>query len=126
MSPWWLLLIVPVCLGAGVFLGALCAAAGMESRRQEAEAARIAITRKEVQPVKICAQRDIPWDLWADRCTKMDAKSVAAWLRLSMAQQLAAEAAPHVAVRCKYHRETQVYRVSAAALVVPMEGRDDL
>ena len=28
MSAWWLLLIVPVCLGAGVFLGALRPASG--------------------------------------------------------------------------------------------------
>lgn len=124
MSAWWLLLIVPVCLAAGVFLGALCAAAGMESRRQEAEA-EIAAWKK-VQPVKIRAQRDIPWAVWADRLLKLDAKSVAAWLQLSMAQQLAAEAAPHVAVRCEYHPEARAYRVWAAALVVPMEGRNDL
>lgn len=122
MSAWWLLLIVPVCLGAGVLCGALIAVAGIESRKRETEAT----ARKEVQPVKIRAQRDIPWDVWADRCTKMDAKSTAAWLQLSMAQQLAAEAAPHVALKCEYLPETRAYRVWAAALVVPMEGRNDL
>lgn len=120
MSPWWLVLIVPVCMGAGVLCGALIAVAGMEGRRQEAET----VARKEVQPVKIRAQRDIPWDVWVDRISQMDAKSVAAWLLLSQAQQLAAEAAPHVAVGYEYHPETQRYRVWADALVVPMEGRD--
>lgn len=74
--------------------------------------------------MKIRARREIPQDVWVDRISRMDAKSAAAWLQLNMSQQLAAEAAPHVAVRCEYHPEARAYRVWAAALVVPMEAEE--
>lgn len=116
MSPWWLLLIVPVCLTAGVFLGALCAAAGMESRRQEAEAAAPV-------PVIVRATRYVPDAQVMEKIFDADKKTADAWLAASMGGPLGALLVPYARIRTAYRPDHHDYQVTAAVKVVPMEGK---
>lgn len=76
---------------------------------------------KAPEYVRLRARRDIRADVWMERILQTDAKTAAAHLQISMAQQMAAELAPYVAVGYVFDKETQVYKVWADARVLPME-----
>lgn len=116
MSVWW----IPAAMIAGWVLGAL---AGRIARRRGAlgtEPIEKPAPRQEpVKPVTVRARRDIPLDVWQERVSQSDAKTAAAWLQLSMAQQIATEAAQYVQVTCCYDPVKKVYEISARLRVVP-------
>ena len=117
MSPWWLLLIVPLSLGCGVALASLLNTA---KRADEVSEAMVrSMTAKTVEPVTLRARRDIPLEVWMDRIEKTDAKTASAQLQVSMAQQIATEAAQHVQVTYCYDPVKRIYEISAWLRVVP-------
>ena len=117
MSAWWLLLIVPLSAAAGAVLSAMLFASSEADRRSE-EMAEV-LKRKAAEPVTLRARRDIPLDVWMDRIEQTDAKTVAAQLQVSMAQQIATEAAQYVQVTYCYDPVKKVYEISARMRVVP-------
>ena len=127
MSPWWLLVIVPASEAIGAVVLALIVGSRPVRRRIGKDGGTRGTDgkpqRKAGEPVTLRARRDIPLDVWMDKIAATDAKTAAAWLQLSMAQQLASAAAPHVAVGYVYDEKTQVYRIFADLQVVPLEDR---
>ena len=117
MSAWWMLLIVPLFMVVGFRFGYI---QGMtkEADRHAEELAK-AGQLKPAAAVTLKARRDIPLDVWMDRIEKTDAKAAAAWLQLSMAQQLASEAAQYVQVTYCYDPVKKVYEISARLRAVP-------
>lgn len=120
ISAWWLLAAGAGGVFGGLILGAMLSAAKEADRRSE-ELARAA-KEKEREPVTVRARRDIPEDVWLDRIMRTDAKTAQAQLQLSMAQQLAALAAPHVAIGYVFDPKTRTYKVWGEARVLPFEG----
>ena len=93
-----------------------------EKRRAGTDAGpRKETERKAPEYVRLRARRDIREDVWMERILQTDAKTAAAHLQISMAQQLAAELAPHVAVGYVFDPKERVYRVWGDARVLPME-----
>ena len=116
MSVWW----IPAAMVAGWVLGGL---AGRIARRRGALGTdpieKPAPRQEPVKPVTVKARRDIPLDVWMDRIEQTDAKTVAAQLQVSMAQQIATEAAQYVQVTYCYDPVKKVYEISARMRVVP-------
>ena len=107
----------------GGALGVL-AARRMEKKRSDVGVApyadpRLLTERKAPEAVTVRARRDIPLDVWMDRIEQTDAKTAAAQLQVSMAQQIATEAAQHVRVTCCYDPVKKIYEISARLRVVP-------
>ena len=113
----------------GMMIGGLLGAAAgvlavrrMEKTRSDQGIAPYADTgRKASEYVKLRARRDIREDVWMERILQTDAKTAAAHLQISMAQQLAAELAPHVALGYVFDPKERVYRVWGDARVLPLE-----
>ena len=111
----------------GMMIGGLLGAAAgvlgvrrMEKKRSDQGIAPYADTvRKTPETVTLRARRDIPLDVWMDRIERTDAKTASAQLQLSMAQQIASEAARHVQVTYCYDPVKQIYEISARMRVVP-------
>lgn len=117
MSAWWLVLIIPISVLAGVVLAALLAAGKEADRISEAMASR------QPEPVTVKVTRYIPQDLWMEKILEKDVKGANAWLAISMGQMLGPELAPYTTVKALYRPETQDYQVTAWVRVVPREGR---
>lgn len=117
MSPWWLVLIIPISVAAGVVLAAMLAAGKEADRISEAMAGR------PPEPVLVKVTRYIPQDLWMEKILEKDVKGANAWLDISMGQMLGPQLAPHTTVKALYRPETQDYQVTAWVRVVPKEGR---
>lgn len=123
MSAWWLILIVPLSMASGLALGGLLGAA--KRADQISEAVVRAMEKKPPEAaVTVRARRDIPEDVWMEKIMTTDAKTAKAWLQLSMAQQLASETAPHVAVGYVFDNKTRTYKIFADLQVVPLEARN--
>ena len=121
MSPWWLILIVPLSMAGGLVVASLLNAA--KRADQISEAVVRAMEKKPPEAVTVRARRDIQEDVWLDKIMTTDAKTAKAWLQLSMAQQLASETAPHVAVGYVFDNRTRTYKIFADLQVVPLEAR---
>lgn len=121
MSPWWLILIVPLSMAGGLVVASLLNAA--KRADQISEAVVRAMEKKPPEAVTVRARRDIQEDVWMDKIMTTDAKTAKAWLQLSMAQQLASETAPHVAVGYVFDNRTRTYKIFADLQVVPLEVR---
>lgn len=80
------------------------------------------LRQKTVDVVTLRARREIREDVWLERIMRTDAKTAAAQLQLSMAQQLAGELAAHVAVGYVFDPKDRTYKVWGEARVLPMEG----
>lgn len=117
MSPWWLVLIIPISVLAGVVLAALLAAGKDADRISEAMASR------PPEPVTVKVTRYIPRDLWMEKILASDVKGANAWLVISMGQMLGPQLAPHTTVKALYRPEQADYQVTAWVRVVPREGR---
>ena len=117
MSAWWLVVIVPLFATVGFLFGEL-RGASKELDRRDAAVTKTCL-QKPAEAVTVKARRDIPLDVWQERVNQSDAKAAAAWLQLSMAQQLASEAAQHVQVTYCYDPVKKVYEISARMRVVP-------
>ena len=107
----------------GGALGVL-AARRMEKKRSDVGVApyadpRLLTERKAPEAVTVRARRDIPLDVWRDRIEQTDAKTAAAQLQISMAQQIASEAAQYVQVTYLYDPVKRIYEISARMRVVP-------
>ena len=111
----------------GMMIGGLIGAAAgvlgvrrMEKTRSDQGIAPYADTvRKPPEAVTLRARRDIPLDVWMDRIERTDAKTASVQLQLSMAQQIATEAAQHVQVTYCYDPVKKIYEISARMRVVP-------
>ena len=117
MSAWWLVVIVPLFATVGFLFGEI-RGSSKELDRRDAELAKTYL-QKPAEAVTVKARRDIPLEVWMDRIEQTDAKTASAQLQLSMAQQLASEAARHVRVTCCYDPVKQIYEISARMRVVP-------
>ena len=115
MSPWWLVLIIPISVLAGVVLAAMLAA-GKQADEQTPPPAQ---PKGEIVRVT----RYIPKDVWMNRILDTDVKTANAQLAVSMGQMLGPELAPYTTIRSLYRPETQDYQVTAWVRVVPKEGR---
>ena len=117
MSPWWLVLIIPISVAAGVVLAAMLAAG------KEADRISEAMARQQPEPVTVKVTRYIPQDLWMNKILEQDVKGANAWLAISMGQMLGPQLAPHTTVKALYRPEQADYQVTAWVRVVPREGR---
>ena len=82
MSAWWLVLIIPISVAAGVVLAAMLAAGKEADRISEAMAIR------PPEPVTVKVTRYIPQDLWMEKILEKDVKAANTWLAISMGQML--------------------------------------
>ena len=119
MSAWWLVVIVPLFATVGFLFGEI-RGSSKELDRRDAELAKTYL-QKPAEAVTVKARRDIPLEVWMDRIEQTDAKTASAQLQLSMAQQLASELAPHVAVGYVFDQKARVYKVWGDARVLPLE-----
>ena len=116
MNPWWLVLIIPLCMAAGT---AIAQTAWKRAAAQVAADER----PKTTAPVLVKVTRYIPQDLWMEKILEKDVKGANAWLVISMGQMLGPELAPHTTVKALYRPEHADYQVTAWVWVVPKEGR---
>lgn len=116
MNPWWLVLIVPLCMAAG---------AAIAQTAWKRAAARIAADErpKTAAPVLVKVTRYIPQDLWMEKILEKDVKGANAWLAISMGQMLGPQLAPHTTVKALYRQDQKDYQVTAWVRVVPKDGR---
>lgn len=117
MSPWWLVLIIPISVLAGVVLAAMLAAGKEADRISEAMASR------PPEPVTVKVTRYIPQELWMEKILEEDVKGANTWLAISMGQMLGAQLAPHTTIRTLYRQDQKDYQVTAWVRVLPREGR---
>ena len=120
MSPWWLLLIVPLFTVVGFLFGEILGSS-KELDRLDAQMTRLHRQEPTDRTVMVRARRDIPRDVWLDKIMSTDAKTAQAHLRLSMAQQLASQAAQHVAIGYVFDQIHDVYKVWGDMRVLPLE-----
>ena len=115
----WVAATIGGLIGAAV---GVLAVRRMDKRRSDEGVAPYADPgRKPPEYVKLRARRDIREDVWLERILQTDAKTAAVHLQLSMAQQLASELAPHVAVGYVFDQKARVYKVWGDARVLPLE-----
>ena len=115
MSPWWLVLIIPISGAAGYALAAVLSEAKKADRELEKAA--------EPKPVTVKVTRYIPQDLWMEKVLALDVKGANAWLAISMGQMLGPELAPHTTVMAQYRPKENDYQVTAWVRVFPREAR---
>ena len=121
MSPWWLILIVPLSMGVGLALGGLL---GASKRADEiSEAMARAMEKKPPEAVTLTVTRYIPADMVMEKIFEADRKTAEAWLAVSMGQTLGPELVPYAEMRSVYRKETDDYQVTARVRVVPWEAR---
>lgn len=121
MSPWWLILIVPLFTTVGFLFGEILGSS-KELDRLAAQITRSCRQEPADRTITVRARRDIQEDVWMDKIMTTDAKTAKAWLQLSMAQQLAGPAARHVALGYVFDPITRTYKVWGEMRVLPLEA----